>query len=724
MASYVQHTAPEIWGGIECTINRVGSVYRDQLDYSGFYRRPNDLEQLCSLGFKKFRFPVLWERHYRYDDHATWKKTSNYLSVIFQHGIEPIAGLLHHGSGPPFTNLLDPEFPARFADYAYTVASRFPFLRYYTPVNEPLTTARFSGLYGHWYPHAKNENAFATILLHQLKATILAMEAIRTINPDAVLVQTEDLGKTHATMLLQYQADFENERRWWTHDFLAGKITPDTGTWNWLSRQGIKYSMLDFFTSNNCSPGILGYNYYATSERYLDEDIFRYPSKLHGGNGQHIYTDTEAIRHGRSIGAGALLTESWERYQLPIALTECYMNCTREDQLRWFFQHWKTISKLQQQGVSIKGITAWALLGSMDWDTLLCSFNGNRETGAFITNDNRIEKNALGRLIASLASTGECSEPIAFGKGWWEPEGINTSMLNKNEQELSPNPVLLLGSETELGAQLLDRCKARRIECVGIPTAELIPGNLDPIRTLLDRHQPWAVIYATASGSMNEAEVPENICRELQVNIPGRIASICHQRNICFTCFSSHLVFDGSKGSPYLETDTVNPVTTLGKNKADGEFRILRNHPRALIIRLGPLFSVVDSDDANEKASESFKEKRLKRGPMPRLVTPVYIPSVANTTLDMLIDQAGGVYHLSHGQPVPWLDFQNMLTGKADDASALTLQVTRALEAEHDGPMPVNNGLGTIHGYTLPPFEKIMAEYLHHCREMVVPGNV
>ena len=75
----------------------------------------------------------------------------------------------------------------------------FPWLNYYTPVNEPLTTARFSGLYGIWYPHGTDELSFITMLLNQMKGIVLAMRAIREINPDAQLIQTEDLAKTHSS---------------------------------------------------------------------------------------------------------------------------------------------------------------------------------------------------------------------------------------------------------------------------------------------------------------------------------------------------------------------------------------------------------------------------------------------------------------------------------------------------------------------------------------------
>ena len=60
----------------------------------------------------------------------------------------------------------------------------------YTPVNEPLTTARFSALYGHWYPHARDNLAFASALINELRATVLAMREIRAVNPCAQLLQT------------------------------------------------------------------------------------------------------------------------------------------------------------------------------------------------------------------------------------------------------------------------------------------------------------------------------------------------------------------------------------------------------------------------------------------------------------------------------------------------------------------------------------------------------
>jgi dTDP-4-dehydrorhamnose reductase len=282
-----QYCNPEIWGGIECTINRVGDAWFDQLQYAGLYQKPQHLQELVDLGIKKLRFPILWEKHQpERSAPIDWTWTEQQLTFLKTHNIDVIAGLVHHGSGPAFTDMLDPLFPEHLAAYAREVALKFPWIEHYTPVNEPLTTARFSGLYGIWYPHCSDDHSFLTMLLHEIKATVLAMEEIRKVNPRAKLVQTEDLGKSYSTELLKGQAQFENERRWITFDLLLGQVDEKHYLWNYFMQNGIKPSQLRFFQEHKCPPDIFGFNHYVTSERYLDENIYQYPEHTWGSNYQ------------------------------------------------------------------------------------------------------------------------------------------------------------------------------------------------------------------------------------------------------------------------------------------------------------------------------------------------------------------------------------------------------------------------------------------------------
>ncbi|MDB5014519.1 MAG: sugar nucleotide-binding protein, partial [Daejeonella sp.] len=376
----------EVWGGIECTINRVYDTYFDQLSYAGYYDRENDLTLFKDLGIKKLRYPILWEKHQPNQDvEIDWLDTEKKLNQLIALGIEPIVGLVHHGSGPTYVKMQEESFSTGLAEYATKVASKFPSISYYTPINEPLTTARFCGLYGLWHPHKRDDASFIQILISECKATVLAMQAIRKVNPAAKLVQTEDLGKTHSTSVLNYQATFENHRRWLGFDLLCGRVNSSHKLYKYLIKNGASESQLSFFLINPCPPDILGFNHYLTSERYLDHEYKNYPKHTVGGNKKHRYADVEAVRVANLTMSGPheLLKEAWHRYQLPFAITEVHLHCTREEQIRWIDTIWKAANDLKNEGVDIQAVTFWALLGSFGWNKLLTKPKGDYESGVF-----------------------------------------------------------------------------------------------------------------------------------------------------------------------------------------------------------------------------------------------------------------------------------------------------------------------------------------------------
>ena len=408
----------EIWAGPECTVNRVGDQYFDQIARTGHDARSDDLDRLAGLGVKTVRYPVLWERH---PDPIDWTWADARLTRLRELGIRPIVGLVHHGSGPPHTSLVDPEFAVGLARFAGRVAERFPWIAAYTPVNEPLTTARFSGLYGHWYPHGQDDATFARCLLTQCRAVVLAMRAVRRINPAAALVQTEDFGQTHAPPRLRDQAEFENERRWLTWDLLHGRVDrrhPMGGYFRWA---GVPDREAGWFLDHPCPPTILGVNHYVTSERYLDPRLDRYPAEMRGGNGRHEYVDTEAVRllPAGVAGSYTLLRAVWERYRMPVAVTEAHIGCTPDEQVRWLWEVWQAATRLRQEGGDVRAVTAWSVFGAYDWDSLATRADGRYEAGAFDVATGPPRPTAVAELIRDLAHGRAPANPAITSPGWW-----------------------------------------------------------------------------------------------------------------------------------------------------------------------------------------------------------------------------------------------------------------------------------------------------------------
>src|SRR3954468_14557864 len=94
----------EIWGGIECTINRVRDRYSNQLLLNGHAYRDSDLDLLKSLGIKKIRYPILWEMVAPESlDRCDWSWADLRLQKLRDLDLTPIVGFLHHGSGPLYT---------------------------------------------------------------------------------------------------------------------------------------------------------------------------------------------------------------------------------------------------------------------------------------------------------------------------------------------------------------------------------------------------------------------------------------------------------------------------------------------------------------------------------------------------------------------------------------------------------------------------------------------
>ncbi|HEX8555866.1 MAG TPA: family 1 glycosylhydrolase, partial [Sphingomonas sp.] len=305
----------ELWGGPECTVNRSGDAYLDQTRLNGHQHRLGDLDLFASLGLKAIRYPVLWERVApdRPED-ADWSWCDERLARLRELGVRPIAGLVHHGSGPRHTHLLADDFAPKLGRYAGQVAERYPWIDDWTPVNEPLTTARFSCLYGHWYPHARDDAAFWRALLNQVDATRAAMRAVRRVNPRARLIQTDDLGRTYATTRLAEQAAHDNLRRWMGWDLLFGRVTPAHPMWERLIRFDLG-DRLRAIADDPCPPDVVGVNHYLTSDRFLDHRLERYPPATHGGNKRTRYADTEAVRvlDPEPAGLAGALREAWDR---------------------------------------------------------------------------------------------------------------------------------------------------------------------------------------------------------------------------------------------------------------------------------------------------------------------------------------------------------------------------------------------------------------------------
>ena len=101
VANVIFSSPVEVWGGLECTITRIGDTFRNQVIETGHKHRLQDLDAIAELGLRTLRYPVLWEQVAPNDlGRATWDWHDARLSRLSRLGMTAIAGLVHHGGGP------------------------------------------------------------------------------------------------------------------------------------------------------------------------------------------------------------------------------------------------------------------------------------------------------------------------------------------------------------------------------------------------------------------------------------------------------------------------------------------------------------------------------------------------------------------------------------------------------------------------------------------------
>ena len=714
----------ELWVGIECTCNRVGDNFIDQLESGGHDHRDSDLDLLADLGVRTVRYPLLWERTAPDGvNEARWEWADRRLAGLRARGIEPIVGLLHHGSGPRYTSLLDPEFADKFAAYAAAVARRYPWITRYTPINEPLTTARFSALYGHWFPHARDDRSFARAIVNELRGIQLAMRAIRDVNSNAVLIQTEDLGKTYSTPRLEYQAQFENERRWLTFDALCGAWDHESTMWRFLRWAGIAERELEQLRAESSKPDVLGINHYVTSERFLDERLDRYPQAAHGGNQSDVYADVEAARV-LADGCGGprmVMAEAWKRYGLPIALTEVHIGATREDQLRWLHEAWCAAREARETGADVRAVTAWSLFGAFDWHALVTRSDGHYEPGAFDVRGPSPRPTAVAAMIRALARTGHYEHAVLHTPGWWKrADRLQYRTVDeRTEQELSPElsrgasrgrPLLITGATGTLGRAFARACDERGIPYRLTSRTEMDIADPASVESMLDATEPWAIINTAGYVRVDDAEHERDICFRENRDGAANLARSCARHGVSLLTFSSDLVFDGELDRPYVERDEPRPLGAYGSSKAEAECAVLSELPDALVIRSSAFFGLHDEHHYIAHVMRALGAALPLAAPHDEIVSPTFVPDLVSASLDLLIDGERGIWHLANQGATSWADLARVAAERAGLDASLVIPCAGAALGR-PARRPRYSVLGSGRGRLMPPLEDAINRY-------------
>jgi beta-glucosidase/6-phospho-beta-glucosidase/beta-galactosidase len=345
--------------GIECSCPTIDGGQRvDELRDTGHYEMwRTDLRLVRELGLRYLRYGPPIYRIFTGMNQYDWSCLDPIMNEMRRLGIVPIVDLVHFGLPDWLRDFQNPDWPAYLAEYARAFAERYPWVRYYNPVNEIYITALFSAAFGWWNERMMSDAAFVTNMKHCVKASMLAMRAILDLRPDAIFVFSESTEYVHpGSPQMVSQAHFMNERRFLSLDLLFGHDVSAT-MYRYLLANGMSSDEYLWFSAQkdlrrHC---IMGTDYYITNEHVIRAD-------------------------GTSIGAGdiygyyVITRQYFERYRLPTMHTET--NRVDKHAVEWLWKEWMNLLRLREDGVPIVGFTWFGLIDMKDWDTALTRIRG------------------------------------------------------------------------------------------------------------------------------------------------------------------------------------------------------------------------------------------------------------------------------------------------------------------------------------------------------------
>lgn len=333
------------------------TIRQDEMAKTRHYQHwKEDFRLLQELGIGCLRYgPPYYSVHTgpgKYD----WSFTDETFNALKQQNVLVIADLCHFGVPDWIGNFQNGDWPALFAEYAQAFARRFPWVRFYTPVNEIFIAATFSAQFGFWNERLKSDHAFVAALQHLCRANVLAMHAILKEQPRAVFVQSESTQFFHPDgPESQDNARRFNEKRFLALDLTYGHHVNAT-IYEYLLDNGMTRDEYHWFLQHHLiSHCVMGNDYYATNENLV-----------HG--------DGSIEQSGEIFGYYPITHEYYARYKLPAMHTET--NSAEPNAVKWLKKEWANVRRLKSDGVPVIGFTWYSLQDQVDWDTGLREDNG------------------------------------------------------------------------------------------------------------------------------------------------------------------------------------------------------------------------------------------------------------------------------------------------------------------------------------------------------------
>ncbi|MGZ6313969.1 MAG: dTDP-4-dehydrorhamnose reductase [Candidatus Limnocylindrales bacterium] len=226
--------------------------------------------------------------------------------------------------------------------------------------------------------------------------------------------------------------------------------------------------------------------------------------------------------------------------------------------------------------------------------------------------------------------------------------------------------LLITGAAGMLGRDVINVATLAGHDLTALPRAELDIADADAVRQAVDAARPDAVINCAAWTNVDGAESSCEAALAANGVGAGNVAAAAAAAGALIVHVSSDYVFDGSKGTPYVESDQTNPVSQYGSTKLEGELAVARAAPGAhCIVRSSWLFGVAGKNFpatilrlAGEKDELTVVDDQVG--------CPTFTGHLAQALVALAADGSKtGILHVAGGGQCSWYGFAREIVSRA-----------------------------------------------------------
>lgn len=291
--------------------------------------------------------------------------------------------------------------------------------------------------------------------------------------------------------------------------------------------------------------------------------------------------------------------------------------------------------------------------------------------------------------------------------------------------------ILVTGKNGQVGWEL-QRTLAPLGQVIALDAEDMDLSDVDAIRRKVREIAPHIIVNPAAHTAVDKAESEADLAMAINGSAAGVMAEEAKKSDALLIHYSTDYVFNGSKTSPYVESDTPDPQSVYGKSKLAGEQAIQAVGGKHVILRTSWVYGVHGGNFV-KTILRLAKERSELRIVADQYGAPTWARLLAESTAQIIgnySEDKSGVYHLTSGGRTNWHQFAEEIVRLArqyDDAlkvKTLTIHPIATHEYPVPAKRPANSSLSTakIHttfGLELPQWDADLAE----CVRLLYAGH-